>query len=124
LVLLYYFTYIVDARSITNQTHFASAGCVIKNDCQQFILIPLSQGFNRSVVCSAFPYSCLLFSMCKFQNTLFFAVFPADKVSPYSLCLQRCTFIRYISGLITPLLLITSYLVHTGPATTTFSLSI
>ena len=36
-----------------------------KNDSQQFILIPLLQVFNSFVVCSAFPYSCLLFNMCK-----------------------------------------------------------
>jgi hypothetical protein len=37
----------------------------IKNDSQQFVLTPLLQDFNSSMVCSAFPYSCLLFNMCK-----------------------------------------------------------
>ena len=94
-----------------------------KERSQQCILISLSQGISSSVVCSAFPYSCLSFGMCKLNNTLFFAVFPVDKVSPYSLCQQRCPFIRYTCGLITPFLLITGYLVQTGPAATTFSLS-
>jgi len=34
----------------------------MKNDSQQFILIPLLQVFNSSVVSSEFPYLCLLFN--------------------------------------------------------------
>jgi hypothetical protein len=37
----------------------------MKNDSQQFILIPLLQVFNSYVGGSAFPYLCLLFNMCK-----------------------------------------------------------
>jgi len=29
------------------------------------ILTPLLQGFNSSVVCSMFLYTCLLFNMCR-----------------------------------------------------------
>jgi len=34
----------------------------MKNDSQQLLLIPLLQVFNSSVVCSEFPYLCLLFN--------------------------------------------------------------
>jgi hypothetical protein len=37
----------------------------MKNDSQQFILIPLLQSFKSPVICSAFPYSCHLFDICK-----------------------------------------------------------
>jgi hypothetical protein len=37
----------------------------MKNDSQQYTAIPLLQVFNISMVCSAFPYSCLSFNVCK-----------------------------------------------------------
>jgi hypothetical protein len=36
----------------------------VKNDSQQIILIPLLQVYNTSMVCSVFPYLCLLFNIC------------------------------------------------------------
>ena len=38
--------------------------CMMK-DSQQFILMPLLQAFNSSMVCFGLPYACLLFNMCK-----------------------------------------------------------
>jgi hypothetical protein len=42
---------------------FVFGGCV-KNESQIFILTPLLQRFNSSMVCPMFPYSCLSFNMC------------------------------------------------------------
>jgi len=55
-------------RSLTLCSSFSISYCwkiYLKSDFQQFILIILLQVFSNSVVWYVFPYSCLLFNMCK-----------------------------------------------------------
>jgi len=55
-------------RSLTLCSSINTSCCwrtCMKNDSQQFVLIPLLQVLNSSVVCSAFPHSCPLFNMLR-----------------------------------------------------------
>jgi len=69
----------------------------IKNDSQQFSLIPLLQGFISSMICSAFPFSCLFYNMyrAKSETGLFVFMHRVCSLSLISIDIQSVQYMIY-----------------------------